>query len=199
MIKRFYRRDSVVIYPPVDIGRFAPSPHERPLRHGFVIAGRQTPYKRIDLAISACNELKVPLVVIGNGPDHHHLVRMAGRNTTFLTNVDDEDMVIHFQSALGFIMPNMDDFGIVAVEAIAAGTPVIAYQKGGALDYVVPGKTGLFFEQQSVQSLAAALETVLSKSFNYEQISEYAAQFSVTVFHKNMRAYIKQTLLEAKE
>ena len=111
----------------------------------MVVAGRQTPYKRIDLAIEACNKLKVPLIVIGNGPDHRRLEKMSSRTITFLTGVNDLNIVEHFQSSLAFIFPNVDDFGIVAVEALAAGTPVIAYKKGGALDYIEDGKNGIFF------------------------------------------------------
>ncbi|HZL08126.1 MAG TPA: glycosyltransferase [Candidatus Dormibacteraeota bacterium] len=193
MIKRYYRRDSEIIFPPVETDRFK-TRDKTVLRHGFVVAGRQTPYKRFDLAIQACDELKIPLLVIGDGPDHRRLEKLAGRGTTFLANVNDSEIVSHFDSALGFILPNMDDFGIVAVEAMAAGTPVIAYNKGGALDYVVPGKTGLFFDKQTVKSLVPVLETAAAKSFNYEAIAEHATQFSVLTFRKNMQDYIKQCL-----
>lgn len=195
MIKRFYKRDSTVIFPPVEIDRFKPS-NKAPLRHGFVVAGRQTPYKRFDLAIEACDKLSVPLIVIGDGPDHKRLEKMAGRGTTFLTNVNDSEIVDHFQSALGFIMPNMDDFGIVAIEAMAASTPVIAYNKGGALDYVIEGKTGMFFEKQTVKALTSVLEVATTKSFNYDAISEHAKQFSVLTFKQNMLNYIKQCTSE---
>lgn len=193
MIKKYYRRDSTVIHPPVETDRFKLK-GTGGLRHGFVVAGRQTPYKRVDLAVAACNELKVPLVVIGNGPEHKRLEKMAGRNVTFLTNVNDNDIVDHFQSALGFIFPNVDDFGIVAVEALAAGTPVIAYKKGGSLDYVVEGKTGLFFDKQTVKSLVPVLETALTKSFKYDAISESAAQFSVAAFTSKLETFIKNAL-----
>lgn len=197
MIKRYYRRDSTVIFPPVETDRFKISGAiKAPLRHGFVVAGRQTPYKRFDLAIQACNELKVPLVVIGDGPDHRRLEKLAGRSTTFLTSTGDAELVAHFQSAIGFIMPNMDDFGIVAVEAMAAGTPVIAYNKGGALDYVVPSKTGLLFERQTVKNLVSALESATAKNFNSDAITEHAAQFSVAEFSKNMQNFIKESLAE---
>lgn len=196
MIKRYYHRDSTVIFPPVEVERFKlPGNVKPPLRHGFLVAGRQTPYKRFDLAIEACNELKVPLVVIGDGPDHKRLERLAGRSITFLTNVNDAEIVGHFQSALGFIMPNMDDFGIVAVEALASGTPIIAYNKGGALDYVTP-KTGLFFDKQTVKPLIAALETAMNKNFNHADIAKQTDRFSVANFNKNMREYITECLAE---
>ena len=191
MIKKCYKRDATVVWPPVEIERFKLRGKPE-LRHGFVIAGRQTPYKRIDLAVEACNELKVPLVVIGDGPDHKRLEKLANRNVTFLSNVGDHEMGMHFRSALGFIFPNVDDFGIVAVEALAAGTPVIAYNKGGALDYVIDGKTGLFFGKQTVPSLVGALQTALNKNFNYEAIAEHANKYSVQAFVSNMRGVIKE-------
>lgn len=193
MIKRFYKRKAAVVHPPVETDRFKIT-GQPASRHGFIIAGRQSPYKRFDLAIEACNQLKVPLVVIGDGPDRRRLEKLAGRGVTFLTEVNDDDIVKHFQSALGFIMPNMDDFGIVAVEAMAAGTPVIAYKKGGALDYVVPGKTGLFFEKQTVNNLRGALEAAMSKNFDYEAIAKHAEQFSVANFRKNLQAGINDCL-----
>ncbi len=191
MIKRFYKRDAVVVHPPVETERFKVK-GEQPLRHGFIIAGRQSPYKRFDLAIEACNQLKVPLIVIGDGPDNGRLRKLAGRGVTFLTDVNDHDIIEHFQSALGFIMPNMDDFGIVAVEAMAAGTPVIAYKKGGALDYVIPGKTGMFFDQQTVGNLRNTLEAAMKKDFDHEAIAKHAEQFSVDNFRKNLQNTIKR-------
>jgi glycosyltransferase involved in cell wall biosynthesis len=197
-IKKFYRRDSTVIYPPVEIERFKVKRNNSQLRHGFVVAGRQTPYKRFDLAIEACNELKVPLVVIGDGPDHKRLTKIAGRSTTFLTNVSDSEMPEHFQTALAFIMPNADDFGIVAVEAMAAGTPVVAYNNGGALDYVLP-KSGLFFKRQTVKSLSNALELAAKKNWDYDGIGEHANQFSTDSFRRSMREFIKKVMIERNE
>jgi len=197
MIKKYYRRDAIVVHPPVETNRFK-LPPKPPLRHGFVIAGRQTPYKRFDLAIEACNELNVPLVVIGDGPEHRRLEKIAERNVTFLSNVSDHDIISHFQTALGFIFPGMEDFGIVAVEAMAAGTPVIAYKKGGALDFVVDGKTGVFFEKQNVKSLKLALGAALEKKFNHEAIAAHAQKFSVDSFARNMKTCINQAL-EQKE
>lgn len=194
MIKKHYRRDSTVVFPPVDTSRFkvAGKPDSR---HGFVIAGRQAPYKRFDLAIEACNQLKVPLIVIGRGPEHKRLEKLADRNVTFLTNVSDADMVNHFSTALGFIFPGMEDFGIVGVEAMAAGTPLIAYNKGGSLDFVTP-KTGVFFEKQTVKSLVAALESFNPNRYDPAEITQFAQQFSVATFTKNMQAVIGAALAE---
>ena len=194
MIKKYYKRDSEVIYPPVDIDRFKPVGPEEP-RTGFVTAGRQTPYKRIDLAVAACTELKVPLIVIGNGPDHKKLEKMAGRSVTFLTGVTDEDIVRHFQTAQAFIFPtNTEDFGVTAIEAMAAGTPVVAYGKGGPLDYVVPGKTGLLFEKQTVESLVKTLGSFSPDKYDSKEIVAAAQRFSVANFRNNLEKFITKSL-----
>lgn len=189
-IKRYYKRESKVINPPVDVERFKLTKNVP--RHGLVIAGRQTPYKRIDLAIEAANKLKLPLVVIGNGPDHKRLEKLAKRNVTFLTNVNDLAIVEHFQSSLAFLFPNADDFGIVAVEALAAGTPVIAYKRGGALDYINDGKNGIFFDKQSLPQIVKAINKALKKKFNYQDISQTALTYSEDRFKKEVKEYIKQ-------
>lgn len=192
-IKKYYGRDSVVIHPPVDVNRF--KGHSKPAdeRHGFVTAGRQTPYKRIDLAVEAATSLKVPLVVVGRGPEYRWLKKLAGRNVTFLTKVSDEDMARHFGEAKAFIFPGVDDFGIVAVEAMAAGTPVIAYRAGGALDYINKD-TGLFFDEQTSESLAKAMEDFSNKSFTHSIIIAQAAKFSPKVFQKAIADFIRSVL-----
>ncbi len=196
MIKKYYKRDSVIVHPPVDIDRFKRPKKDIP-RYGFVTAGRQTPYKRVDLAVEACSKLNVPLIVIGNGPDHRKLKKLAGRNVTFLTSVSDEDMAGHFQSAEAFIFPPKDDFGIAPLEAMAAGTPVIAYKAGGALDYVVPGKTGEFFEKQTVKSLVAALESFRPNRYNVAELEAKAVEFSPDKFTRTMQEIINQNMKEA--
>lgn len=192
-IRKFYKREATVIHPPVDVDRFKLKANP-PARHGFVIAGRQSPYKRFDLAIEACTNLNVPLIVIGNGPDNRRLKKIAGRNVTFLSNVNDFNIVEHFQSSLGFIFPNIDDFGIVAVEALAAGTPVIAYNKGGSLDYIVDGKNGVFFDRQTPQSLANAIEAVMNKSFNYQSISNSADKFNSANFKRQFSKFVQKVI-----
>lgn len=187
-IKKYYGRDSVIIHPPVDVNRF-----KGPMtvqRKGFVTAGRQTPYKRIDLAVRACTNLGVPLVVIGTGPEHDRLRRIAGRNVTFLSHVRDKDMRDDFKAAEAFIFPGIDDFGIVAVEAMAAGVPVIAYRGGGALDYIIEGRTGLFFDKQTPTALAKVLSDFKPHQFNANFIAKHAEQFSPQYFHKKLIHFI---------
>ncbi|HLB66015.1 MAG TPA: glycosyltransferase [Candidatus Saccharimonadales bacterium] len=182
-IKKYYKRDSVVIHPPVDTKRFAASADTK--RRGFVTAGNQRPYMRRDLAVSACTKLSLPLKVIGNGPEHNKLKSMAGPTVEFLTNVSDR-LPNYFQSAEAFIFPAKEDFGITAVEALAAGTPVIAFKGGGALDYITPGKNGLFFSEQSVESLREAIQKLQNHKFNSQAVSDSAAPYDEKIFRENM-------------
>jgi glycosyltransferase involved in cell wall biosynthesis len=188
MIKKFYGRDSTVIHPPVDTKRFAGAASED--RKGFITAGRQTPYKRIDLPVRACTELGLNLIVIGSGPDHKRLKRLAGKTVTFLRHKSDEEVAHYFNTSEAFIFPNMDDFGIVAVEALAAGTPVIAYKAGGALDYIEDGKNGLFFGKQDTESLKKAILKFNSTSFNNSRVQDSAAKFSIAQFRQKIQHFI---------
>jgi glycosyltransferase involved in cell wall biosynthesis len=188
MIKKYYGRDSTVIHPPVDIKRFTGQAEEP--RKGFITAGRQTPYKRIDLPVRACTELGLNLIVLGNGPDNKKLKKLAGKTVTFLRDKDDEELAHYFKSSEAFIFPNMDDFGIVAVEALAAGTPVIAYKAGGALDYIEDGQNGLFFAKQDAESLKKILQNFNLNSFNSVRIQQSAAKFSIEEFHKKIKELV---------
>jgi glycosyltransferase involved in cell wall biosynthesis len=193
-IKKYYGRDSEVIHPPVDIERFKILNKSSISRSRYLVAGRQTPYKRIDLAVAACTQLKLPLTVIGHGPEHKKLIKIAGRNVTFLEGLSDAEVVEYFRTAKAFIFPGVDDFGIVAVEALAAGTPVIAYKGGGALDYIQDGENGLFFKEQSTKSLVEVLINFDKKKFNQKTIQTSAQQFSAPFFSKNFSAYLKKLL-----
>lgn len=188
-IKKYYDRESELLYPPTDIERFTV---EKPAsRDGFVTFGRQVQHKRFDLAISACNEAQVPLTVIGQGPEHQRLRNMAGDTVTFKTNISDEDMVKFIAKAEAFIFPNEEDFGIVSVEAQAAGVPVIAYRAGGALDTVVEGVTGEFFDKQTVNCLAEKLADFNYKLYNRTEIIENAKKFSNEAFATRVKEIIK--------
>lgn len=187
-IKKYYGRDATVIHPPVHFERFQDITVKK--REGFVISGRQTPYKRFDIAIQACTKLKLPLTVIGIGPDHERLKKMAGPTIKFLGRAPDKELELAFASAEALIFPGTDDFGITPVEAMAAGTPVIAYKAGGALDYVHPGKTGEFFEPQTVDALAQTLKKFKPSKYNSAEIKATAAEFSKEVFARKMKAYL---------
>lgn len=182
-IKKYYDRGSMVIFPPVNTRQFKFD--KNALRNGFVITGRQTPYKRFDLAVRACSQLDLPLTVIGKGPEYSRLRAMAGPSVRFAGFVKDEEVARLVGASEGFIFPGVDDFGISPVEALATGTPVIAYKAGGALDYVTD-RTGLFFEEQSVKSLAAALSSFKPSNYSAGEISRYADRFSVEVFQNDI-------------
>lgn len=191
-IKKYYKRDAEIISPPVDIERFTNT--RKVKRTGFIAVGRQTPYKRIDLAVKACTKLDLPLTVIGRGPDHDRLVRFAGPTVTFRTDASDEEVVEYMRSADALLFPGLDDFGITPVEAMAAGTPVIAYKAGGALDYIEDGKTGVFFEKQTVDSLCDALQRFPKYTFDHRHIIAVAERFSPQTFRKRMTTAIQKAV-----
>ncbi len=187
-IKTYYGRDSVVINPPVDVERFiSDEAHER---GGFVVVGRQQPYKRIDLAVAACTQLNLPLMVVGRGPDHAKLVKIAGPSVHFDDNADSAAVVSYMQHAEAFLFPALEDFGITPVEAMAAGTPVIAYKAGGALDYVKPSVTGEFFAEQTVESLSASLQKFSASKFKAARLREHARAFSTENFKQKFASTI---------
>lgn len=189
-IKKYYGRDSTVINPPLDTARFSKkvssSDNTGSKRSGFVTMGRHVPYKRTDLIVDACTKLNLALTVIGNGPEHQDLVRRAGPTVTFPDYVSDDQMQDYLSSAEGFIFAAQEDFGIAPLEGIASGTPVIAYADGGATDYVIPGKTGMFFEEQTVQSLCHALETFKANDYKNQEVADFAKRFSEESFRNQI-------------
>ncbi|MEO5627751.1 MAG: glycosyltransferase [Candidatus Saccharimonadales bacterium] len=190
-IKKYYGRDSVVIHPPVEIGHFTAS--NKP-RRGFVTVGRQVPLKRTDLIVQACTKLNLPLTVVGNGPEHSMLVELAGPSVNFVTDADIKAVARAMASAEAFLFASYEDFGITPVEAMATGTPVIAYKAGGALDYVVPGKTGKFFTKQTVESLVEVLSNFKGIGSPAAEISKAAERFSSQRFAEEFSTYIKSKL-----
>jgi glycosyltransferase involved in cell wall biosynthesis len=193
-IRTYYGREAAVVFPPVYIDRFGQKPGRSAKRRGFVVAGRQTPYKRFDLAVVACTKLGLPLTVIGTGPDHARLRQLAGKTVTFLGNVSDAVLADELARAEALLFPGLDDFGITALEAMAAGTPVIAYRSGGALDYIKPGVTGQFFDTQTARSLALALKRFDGGAYSSAAIRAYAQKFSDTQFRKHMRHQLAHAL-----
>jgi len=193
-IKRYYNRESDVMYPPVDVSGY---PHMRQQGY-FVMVSRLRPYKKIDLAIRAFNRLRMPLVIVGDGEERDRLRKLAGPSVTFVGNADDTMKKRILASAQGFIHPQEEDFGIAAVEAMAAGTPVIAYDAGGARETVIEGVTGTLFEEQNWQSLADSVIRMRRESFDRDAIRNHAQQFSKERFERDLEAYVRSKYVEHK-
>jgi glycosyltransferase involved in cell wall biosynthesis len=184
-IAQYYRRDSVIIYPPVETAQYLPI--ARPERY-FLVVSRLIPYKRVDLAVRACTQLGLPLLVGGSGRDRERLERMAGPTVQFLGYVPDADLPDLMARCVAFIFPGLEDFGITPLQAQAAGRPVVAFRGGGALETVVEGKTGLFFDEQTVESLCEALSRFDPAQFNWRVCRENALRFDRTVFEREILA-----------
>lgn len=191
-IRQYYHRSSTVIHPPVDIDRFTPPPQTE--REGYILWGRHVPYKRFDLAIEACNNLLRPLTVIGSGPDTDRLKALAGPLIEFTGRVSDDELVRRAQHARAFLFPNEEDFGISAVEALAAGTPVIGYGKGGVLDIVQDGETGVLFEHQTAEDLMAAIERAETMTFLPATLHRKSKRFAASLFDQKLRKIITDQL-----
>jgi glycosyltransferase involved in cell wall biosynthesis len=195
-IETYYGRESTVIHPPVDLSRF--DKLDPPTtRKGFVTVGRQVPYKKVGIIVDACSALGLPLTVVGRGPEHAKLVKRAGSSVNFITDASDERVTLCLIEAEAFIIAAFEDFGITPVEALAAGTPVIAYEAGGALDYVVPGKTGAFFSEQTAASLEQALRDFVPANYDSVTIAASAEQFSPSAFRSHMAEFIAEHYRQA--
>ncbi len=188
-IRKYYRRESHIIFPPVETVRFAPA---HSLEDYFLVASRLVPYKRIYIVVQAFNALGLPLRVIGDGRDRSRLEKMARPNVTFLGHVSDAVLREHLARCQALLFPGEEDFGIVPVEAQASGRPVIAFAAGGALDTVREGETGLFFAEQSPESVCDAVERFTGLSFDPEHIRAHAATFDKAVFHEQIGALVRQ-------
>ncbi len=189
-IRRYYRRDSVVIYPPVDAAaRFTPS---EAVEDFYLVVSRLIPYKRIDLAVQACTRLNLPLIVGGSGRDRQRLEAMAGPTVKFIGYVSDADLPGLMARCRAFIFPGLEDFGIAPVQAQAAGRPVIAYRGGGALDTVVPGVTGEFFEAPTVESLVEVLKHFDAVRYSPAALRDHALKFDRAVFDRAITSFVDQ-------
>lgn len=190
-IKKCYNRTATVIYPPVDVDKFYVSDKKD---NYFITVSRLVPYKRIDLVVEAFNELKLPLLIIGEGPAKKYLKSIANKNITFLGYQTFDKMREYLAKARGFVFSAEEDFGIVNVEAQSAGIPVIAYGKGGALETVVDNKTGLFFYRQKVPHIVDAMKTFLSKEADFDPavIRANAERFPRSRFEKEFKAFVDQ-------
>ncbi|MCG7407948.1 glycosyltransferase [Paenibacillus sp. ACRRX] len=188
-IKKYYGRESVVIHPPVNLEQFSISDK---IEDYFLIVSRLIPYKRIDLIIEAFNELKWPLVIIGDGYDRKRLEQMAGSTITFLGYQSDEVIAQYYSKCRGFILGGEEDFGITPLEAQASGRPVLAYGKGGALETVIEGETGLFFRDARVSCIVEKLKQMSITQFDSNHIHQHAASFNKQRFQKQVHQFIEQ-------
>lgn len=180
-IRKFYHREAEVIYPPIDGKRFSLSQKQGDY---YLIISRLVPYKRIDLAVEAFNQLGLPLWIIGDGRDRRVLEAMAAPNVRFLGRVHDEEVGDYLSGCRAFIFPGEEDFGIAPLEAQAAGRPVIAYAGGGALETLIEGTTGLFFHEATPESLAEAVMRFDAVHFDPVTIREHALRFDRAAFQR---------------
>lgn len=196
-INRWWHRDAVVVHPPVDTESFTPDPC-LPREDFFLLAGRLVPYKRPDLAILAANAAGVRLVVVGDGRSLDHCRSIAGPTVTFVGRAPHEQLVDMYRRAMALVMPGLEDFGIVPVEAMACGTPVLALGAGGALDSVVPGVTGRLVsggrDAELVDNFAAAMQDFDGSDYDAAVIRAHAETFSHAVFRERMQQVVDDVL-----
>lgn len=193
-IRRYYRREPVVIYPPVDTSRFTPSGRE-PDDYLLVVA-RLVPYKRVDLVVAAARRLGRRLLVVGDGPERARLEAAAGPTVRFLGWRDDAELATLYAGAQAFVFGAYEDFGIAPVEAQAAGRPVVGYRRGGAAETVRDGRTGVLFEEQSVDAVAEAIERATASHFDPVECRRNALRFDAAVFRREMTSVVRGAVEE---
>ena len=197
-VKNTYHRDSTVINPPVRCQLFNISEIDGDY---YFVVSRLVPYKRFDLAVKACHELGRKLVVIGDGPEKNNLEKIAegDKNIIFLGRQSDEVVKKYMQECKALLFPGLEDFGIVPVEAQACGRPIIAYGKGGVLDTVINGKTGVYFEEQTADSLKKAILQFETMKFDKQTIRNNALKFDEEVFQNKIREFIDEKFKERNQ
>lgn len=205
LIKKYYKREATVICPPVEVDDFKIKTSEKQMKKGnmvvenpvenfYVVTSRQVTWKRLDLAVKACLKLERPLYVIGEGPEHKRLMKIAGGSSLirFFPLMKKEELRNYLADAKGYLFPSMEPFGIAPVEALAAGCPVVAFGDGGALDYVINGKNGVLFDRQTVKSLADGITKFEKMKFDSELIVKSADRFSVKRFDDELKGFINE-------
>jgi glycosyltransferase involved in cell wall biosynthesis len=188
-IRRYYGVDSIVINPPVDTKAFGIAADSE-LEDYYLMVGELVSYKRPDLAVRACNEMNLKLVVIGGGEMLDRIRKIAGPTVTVLGTQPFDVLKQHYARCRALIFPGEEDFGMVPVEAMASGRPVIAFGKGGAVETVKAGATGVFFDEQSVEAISAAIRSLANLQFDSADISRHAEQFGKGQFLQKMREHI---------
>jgi len=195
-IDKYYRRESDIIYPPVEINNFSPSTE---IGNYFVSGGRIVPYKRFDLIVFAFNRLGYPIKIFGDGPELDYLKTIAKSNIQFLGRINEVEKAELLCHAKAFIHPQVEDLGITPIESMAAGRPVIAFGVGGVTETVVPGETGTFFSEQSWESLFEAVLNFEAENWDPNHIREHAEQFSTDHFKDKISRYVDDRYEEFKK
>ncbi len=194
LIAKYYKREATVIAPPVEVEKFK-NDNDKTGDY-YITTSRQVNWKRLDLAVKACMKLKRELIVIGEGPEHRKLVKMAcgSEFVKFLPLMQREELAKYLAGARGYIFPSLEPFGIAPVEALASGCPVIAYGAGGALDYILEGKNGVLFDKQTASSLEGAMEKFEKMQFDPTKVSKTAEKFSVERFDTEIQDFVKSVV-----
>lgn len=188
-IAKCYRRDSTIIHPPVRVSSISPS---KTSGDYFLLVSRLMPYKRVDIAVRAFNELALPLKIVGTGPQMAELKRQSRGNVEFLGAISDSQLADCYSGCRAFVFPAIEDFGIVMVEAQAYGKPVIACGGGGAAEIVQDGETGVLFRAQTPEALMVAVKEFENLRFDEGRIREHAMQFDESVFRNRIREFVEQ-------
>jgi len=192
-IKKYYGRDSVVIHPPVEVEDFKAGKVMTSFEPYYVVTSRQVNWKRLDLAVQACMMTQRRLMVIGEGPEHEKLVKMAEGSdlVKFLPLKQKRELSKYLAGSRGYLFPSLEPFGIAPVEALAAGCPVVAYGVGGAKDYIKDGENGLLFEPQSAKALAEAILKFEKMSFDRKKVAETVSDFGIGRFDKELVGFVR--------
>jgi glycosyltransferase involved in cell wall biosynthesis len=193
-IKKYYGRDSYVIYPPVHTEKFLPV--ESPSNDFYLAVGRLIPYKKFDLIVETFNKLGYPLKIVGVGPDYKKIKQLAKPNVDILGRVSDSELAELYANCKAFIFPQIEDAGIVPLEAMSAGRPVIALNHGGSLDSMKEGVTGISFKEQTVESLEDAIKHFEKMEFDSQKIRKHAEEFDVEKFKERIKSYVEQKFIE---
>lgn len=194
-IKKYYKRESLVITPPVNIQSFYSCAKKG---NYYLMVGRFMTYKRFDIAIQAFNILGWPLKIIGRGPEMKKLKKIAHENIEFLGRISDEELAKYYAECKAFVFPQEEDFGIVAIEAMASGRPVIAYRGGYIPEHIEDGKTGIFFDEQTTESLMEAIKKAEKIEFDSEYIRSMSLKFDREIFKAKIMEYVKEELNKHK-
>ncbi len=197
-IKKYYGRDSVIVYPFVNHSHIKEVTKNAKDEGYFLVISRLLPWKRIDLIVKACNNLGLPLKIIGEGPALEELKSIYGTDAQFLGYVSEDEKIKYIAGCTAVIQAQLEDFGIVPLEVMSAGKPVICYGKGGVLETVIPGKTGEFFMHQTVEDLVTTLKRFDSTKYLQTDCRIQAKKFDKGIFVKNMKEFVNAVYLEGQ-